>query len=601
MGRWLLVLVALAACGSRKPAPPTAAADALWDLAPDGTRIALVVSPRGVATIGRSIGPLRALFATPDLAELTPKLDYVMTRLLGKPGRTLAESGVAEDRGLAVFVMADGKAVEIVPVGDRDKWLAAQGGKRGGSGDTVGDRTCKDVHGVYACASDAAQLDHLGGGKLRSKLALVGERGEVELYAAEVAPFADSKGELAVIARLTDGAIDVRGRWRGKPDGIAAALAATSAPPLDASGASGFARANVMPLLGDANEMVVAAGVTARELATSLKGPIRMIVPAGSVDLQIHMPLADPAPATKLIEHCEELPLPRATTQTPGACRLGVQLASPLELDTWVENGELRVAAHKGTVSPGQPGAMTPVGRELATGDWSVAFWGRGTLLNGSGLAPMGSELPLPAARAIHLMALVDELGAAVAFERDGMRFRVYARTVYANAPEVAAKLAAIDGNAIASGKATDVAKPLADASPGTPFAADYAAGQGGLMIPAAIASVIAAVAIDRVTAWFEPEQASNLPPPMDETQLTRVLLLAYTQDAFPRWRAEHAGKTCPASLDELAGYLHVDPDIPTRTDPWGHALVMHCDAKGFTILSVGPDGTEGTADDVHP
>ena len=593
MRRWLLVLVVLAACGSHKPASQTAAADALWDLAPDGTRLALVVSPHGVGTIGRATGALKALFATSDLAELAPKLDDVVGRLLGKSAGTLAEAGLTEDKGLAVFVMADGHAIEIVPVGDRAKWQAARGSAAG---------TCKDVRGVYACSQDAALLDKLGGGKLRSKLALVGDRGDVELYAADVAPFAEEKGELAVVARLADGTIDVRGRWRGKPDGIAAALAGVSAPPLDATGASGFARASVAPLLADASEMVVAAGVTAREFATSLKGPIRMVVPAGTVDLQIHMPLADLGPAKKLVEHCDELPLPRASTQTPGACRLGVQLASPLELDTWVENGELRVAAHKGTVSAGQPGALTQVGRELASGDWSVAFWGRGTLLNGSGLAPMGSELPLPAARAIHLMGLVDELGAAVAFERDSVRFRLYARTVYANAPDVAAKLAAIDGNAIASGKATELAKQIATASPGTPFAADFQAGQGGLMIPAAIASVVAAVAVARISAWFEPAQApEQLPPPMDEKQLARVLLLAYVQDALPRWKADHPGKSCPASLDELAGYLHVDPDIPTRADPWGHALVMHCDAKGFTILSVGPDGNEGTADDIQP
>jgi hypothetical protein len=608
MRRWPLpLLAALLAigCGSRKPARDTAASDALWELAPAGARYAVVVSPAGVAAIWSAVPQLVALLDSPDLAELKPRLEQLLAVALAQPTRSMSDSGLALDRGFASFATADGKTIVILPVADRDKWVASRGGTLGSDGDHIGDRTCRQVHGVYACTTAPALLDQLGSGPLVSKLASVGERGDFELWAGDVAPFVAEKGELAVIARLDHGSVDLRGRWRGKPDGIAALLADTAAPRLDPAGASGFARANVAPLLGDAGDTPIAGGVTTRTFAKSLRGPIRVAVPAGSVDLQVHAPLVDPAQAAALIEHCDDLPIPRAATATPGACRLEVPFGTPLELDAWIENSELRVASHKGPEVRGDRAALTAVGRELALGDWSLAFWGRGTMLNAATMAPATGPLPPPAARAIHLMALVDELGAGISFDRDGFRFRLYARTVFENPPEIAGKLAAIDGNAIASGRSTALAKALAVA--GSPFAVDFRIGQGGLMIPAAIASSIAALVAERVAPSDPPGApegavASDAPgPPMDRVQLARLLLIIYRDDAIPKWRAAHGSKACPATLEELAAYLHGPPDVPTLVDPWGNRLIVRCNAKTLEVVSAGPDGKADSADDVHP
>ena len=53
--------------------------------------------------------------------------------------------------------------------------------------------------------------------------------------------------------------------------------------------------------------------------------------------------------------------------------------------------------------------------------------------------------------------------------------------------------------------------------------------------------------------------------------------------------------------LADVATYFGENPGLPVLTDPWGHDLVMTCDDKGFTVISVGPDGKQGTDDDVSP
>jgi hypothetical protein len=590
-GHVLLAAIVLATCGSRTSKLDTGGADALWELAPKGTQFAVVASPTGMAAIERALPAVGELLRGPDFAELAPQLEHV----IGMPltAKDAAGAGLSPDLGAALFELADGRRISILPVADATKW---QGG-RGGSGDPG----CKQVRGVYACTRDPELFDQLGTGSLGGKLAFVGDRGDLELWAADVVPLGANKGELGMVARIGDGTIDLRGRWRGQPDGFAATLADTAAPALDAAGASGFVRLQLGRVLADAPETEIAAGVTLRALARSLRGPIRVTVPAGSVELQIRAPLADPGPATRLIEHCGELPLPTASTQTPGACRLTVQLASALELDAWVENAELRLANHKGQIAPGDVTALTTVGRELATGDWTVAFWGRGTMLNTTGITPASADLPPPAARAIHLMALIEELGAGVAFERGGFRFRVYARTLYANPPQITSELAALDGNAIAGGRATEVARRAAQTLAGSPFAVDFAAGQGGLMIPGAIGGIAAASIIPRVAEWLAPDTPERaLPKPMDSPQLARLLVIVYRDEAIPRWKAEHKDATCPA-LEQLAAYLHGAPDVPMLTDPWGHRLVVHCTDAGPTVTSVGPDGAPNTADDITP
>ena len=63
--------------------------------------------------------------------------------------------------------------------------------------------------------------------------------------------------------------------------------------------------------------------------------------------------------------------------------------------------------------------------------------------------------------------------------------------------------------------------------------------------------------------------------------------------EAYPQWASSHPDKSCPDTLDELSA-LSNNKDA---TDPWGHAYQLRC--PPIAISSVGPDGQEGTRDDI--
>jgi hypothetical protein len=365
---------------------------------------------------------------------------------------------------------------------------------------------------------------------------------------------------------------------------------------------------NAAPLLASLPSLPIAGGVTSDELAASIAGPITAMIPAGLIDIQVRIPLKDPAPATKLVENCPDLAsmFQLAETQQPGACRIRLEGTNALELDQWVENDERRLGAKKGPIPPGRPGALTPVGREIATTDWTASLWGRGTMLNLSGITPTAQAVPEQVAFGIHSIALVNELAAAVRVEADGVRFRAFLRTAWANPPDVVAKYVAFSGADIITGKATEGAKQLVASAPGSPYAADFDAGQGGLMIPAAAIGLVTAVVIPAIARYVGggEQAAEDLPSqgaPMGSRDMALLLVRAYVEEAYPQWKSDNAGKTCPGKLEELAKYFGEEPGIPVLEDPWGHALVMQCDAKGLVVVSVGEDGSLGTADDVRP
>src|SRR5262249_31584711 len=147
---------------------------------------------------------------------------------------------------------------------------------------------------------------------------------------------------------------------------------------------------------------------------------------------------------------------------------------------------ELRIGAHRDAPAKGTGDASTPIGRELATGNWTAMFWGRGTLLNLSGITPVATELPAQASAAIHAVALFNELGLGLQVDAAGVGMRGIVRTTWANPSPIWTKAIAIAGSDIVSGKALATAKSLAAVDPSSPFAQDFAAGQGGLMVPAA-------------------------------------------------------------------------------------------------------------------
>jgi hypothetical protein len=465
----------------------------------------------------------------------------------------------------------------------------------------------------YVCATNTAMFDRLGKGSLRGKLGPAGARGDAELYMTNLPLLGDTKGTLTVAAQIDEGEVSVHGIWQGTPSGVLAKLSGITAPHPDTTGASGFVTFNAAPLLANLPSIPIAGGVTTDQLAASMVGPISASIPAGSIDIQLHIPLKDIKPATTIVENCKDVGtfFALAEKQTPGACRVVLQGTNALELDIWVEGTTLRLGAHKGATPKGQPGALTQVGRQLAANDWTAALWGRGTMLNLSGITPATQEVPAGVGLGVHLMALVTELGAAAKVDATGVTFRAHLRTVWTYTPDVVAKYIAVSGSDIITGKATETAKAIVASAPGSQFAADFAAGQGGLMIPAAAIGLVTSAVMPVIARLIggeagEPGPHADDPsnpngPPMANSDLALLLCRAYVEEAYPKWLADNKGKKCPTRIDDLAKYFGDDPGIPIKQDPWGRPLVMTCtEDKGVSVMSVGEDGAPATADDVH-
>jgi Type II secretion system (T2SS), protein G len=71
--------------------------------------------------------------------------------------------------------------------------------------------------------------------------------------------------------------------------------------------------------------------------------------------------------------------------------------------------------------------------------------------------------------------------------------------------------------------------------------------------------------------------------------------------EGYPLWARDHPNKACPDKIEELVAVTQsTEPN-----DPWGHPYVLLCGSsapagvRGAGVLSVGPDGKQGTADDI--
>ena len=88
--------------------------------------------------------------------------------------------------------------------------------------------------------------------------------------------------------------------------------------------------------------------------------------------------------------------------------------------------------------------------------------------------------------------------------------------------------------------------------------------------------------------------------PAKEDTAVMTIKKLA--SSAFSEWGRAHPDKACPDVIDELAQYVE-----GRVKDPWGHPYRMYCGASlpagieaRFAVASDGPDGKQGTDDDVR-
>jgi hypothetical protein len=90
--------------------------------------------------------------------------------------------------------------------------------------------------------------------------------------------------------------------------------------------------------------------------------------------------------------------------------------------------------------------------------------------------------------------------------------------------------------------------------------------------------------------------------PAVDKSKVSAAWLdvTKIANESFGEWAQTHASKACPDKVEDLI------VNAESRNDPWGHPYVMLCGPNlppnvkgGIGIVSLGPDGKQGTADDI--
>ncbi len=546
----VLLVAALLAGGCKKDkaaAPPTPAPkapastaeqDALWKLAPDGAIVGIVVSPSGIESLESGWLAIRKLIQTsPEMARAAARLEEDLTKAFGSSNVTLTDAGLGPAKGGAAFAFEDKGELLIVPVANRDKFLQVTKGTKGTDVDTIKDHTCKTVQGFYACAKPAALLDRVGKAPMGDKLKLAGARGDIEIAGAIV----DKDGKnptinFAAAIQVERGAAVVRGAVQGVPASVTDRLEAAPKPSIDPAKAAGFAIVNLPPMFAGAPipPEPIAPGVTIADLVASVDGPLTVTIPPGSIVMDLRLPLKDATPAQKLIDLCETLPPLQmlGAKLANGTCHVSVPQMQ-VELDAWVDGKTLRIGSK--TAKPAATIPASPIASEFVSGEWAIAMYGRGTLL-GEGTWPpiplqqLGDEARL----GLRVMSLLNELGIAVRADGDTLRVLGTFRTAWSNPDDVVAKLTAIDPSTIPNGKAAATAKQIANASPSSPFAADFKAGLGGVMVPAATIGVLAAVAVPAFMDYMKKSKKTEAA--LQLNKLAKNLEVAYmTNNEFPK------------------------------------------------------------------
>jgi type II secretory pathway pseudopilin PulG len=595
---WLIGLVVLACC-KREPVVPlsetpagvasTTEQDALWKLAPAGASLGLVASPRGIAMAERYLaGSAAVQAAAPELASMFRPFDDLLREAIGTPRPVLAEFGLTHDKGFAMFTAQDDSTVVVVPVVDRDKFVAKLHGTRGADDDAVKGAVCKPIGDRYICAQKRELFAKLGAGGLDTMRTAAGARGDLE-FAATI-----EGGRTALAAEVSPGALTVRGVLGGLPPHLGQRIGKPSRPPAGAAAAGGFGVFDLTPffMLSELPPLPIVPGVTLAGLARTVAGPASFVIPAGTSDLGIRIPLSDPAPARSVLEHCAEVPPLAAAgaTSKDGVCHFTVPRVG-LGIDAWVEGNELRIgsraAAAPISIEP------TPLAAEIASSEWAIAFFGRGSFLDLTGLpaaaammkaSPMGT----PIARQ---MPLVNELVLAVRKDGDALRLVLGVRTIWANSDDVVQKLLAITSEQILSGEAAEIGRSIAKAAPGSPFAQDLKAGTGGILGLAVPVGLLAAVAVPAFMDYMKRSKKSEAE--LRLSWIARHAKRVYAESgAFPKGSAPLTPpSTCCGGPDN-----HCVTPLTAWQQPVWKALEFKVDGPSLFQYSYESDGKTFTA-----
>ncbi|MGE0548311.1 MAG: hypothetical protein AB7O24_19395 [Kofleriaceae bacterium] len=550
--------------------------DELWALAPAGTQMAVVASPRAVQLLERAA--VTAAANAGQLPEMQAQLEAFgkdfATRV--RTFRSLAELGLRADRGFATFGTGAGQ-LWILPVADRAKFVTAMRGTRGASHDTIGGMTCNMVKDLYVCASAPSLVGTLGQGNVRARIDIVQARGDIE-------GFVDPNPVLstAFVAQLEPGRVRIEAAL--PKFGTSGISLGDATKPRVAPDTSGFVVFDLARYLTNLPPTPLTADLTLHELGASIRGPITASLRAGSADLGIRVPLRDVGPANKLIAGCAVIFPWAVASKAPNVCRVAPPVFAG-EIDLWVEGTELRIGDRTGGragIAATPPVETSQKPNLFANHAWALAAWGRGTLFGSPSLSVPG-QIGDQLKRFLGL----SELGVGVRVDGDVTRVSFIGRTIWDNPDEVIAKLAALQAHEVMNPAKL---KAIADATPGSPFAADLAAGQNGIMIATFAVGVLAGVGMPALMQHMKEVERAGMRPTF-AIEFDRIVGKVTT--AFAGSKRFPVGKTPLTPANVCCTYP--DHKCPAGPDTWKATvwkdLGFQIDEPGLFQYSYESDG----------
>lgn len=487
----------------------------MWKLAPDGAMLGLVAS-------GKAVGDFQAAYtevikSAQSVPMLKPYLDEMTAELqknLGTGALTLDALGL-EAKPAAIFMMADKEGVFVLPVKDRDKFLTIAKGEKGADGiDHLGkhkDTECKVRDGLYTCVSSKKMWDLIGKGKL--DITPAGARGELEFVGKDL-PTGKDRISAAIVEQHARGAVTWRGKITNLPVPPQLAMAPMK-PRTEGDKTTGFATISVKSLLG----LVPMPDPQAAAVLKTIDDPITMVSQTNTIDLRV--PLNDPAPIKAFLDKCEVVGGQFGAKVVDGACEVPIPQMPSVLVDVWLDGKTLRVGQKK--AAAGDPVPQDALAKELADGTWSMALYGRGSILaSNKAMADqwkqMSANTPPDFApmieNIVRAMLLVNEMGLGVRIEGTTASFVFGIRTMWANDEATVQKLVALDPADIMNGTAAAQAKQFATG----PLKDDLTAGWTGLIAPTSIVGMLSAVA---VPAFLQYNTRAKAPEAM--LQLNRI------------------------------------------------------------------------------
>ncbi len=526
--------------------PPGYQTNGLWKLAPADTYVGVVAAPGAGDTLAAAWTALASdLSRWPESKSALAELHAMLPAEVFDPDAR-SQAGIDLARGAALFVTEQEEVLAVLPIADR----AAARARMGATTEVVdgvtvdvlgGNMRCRELDARYLCASNTSLFASLGTSEVvatRIAKRPTELRGEIEMFArfellpvpAGLGGYFDDVGMFDAALQFSRGAFTIRAHLQARPvhplvraftevPNSLAQRAAESQPTGLWSVRVPISKLAPAGIAGMLEPMVSAVGVDAQtDIIDNLTGELAahsitetgadtsLVIALGVQDgrrLQPLIPMLcsmamSTIPAWEVAmdgERCTAAIAPESLGS--GA---GVTLQGPIKLALGAEPNALRLRVALPFERLGTSAGMTPMARELATGDWNWSVYGSGnvTAVDRQPGKPALMVPGIPWSKPVMWLAAgFESMGLGLAIRDDGVHALVHLGTQWANPePVLRAYREIIHRYLNGETKALDELATLAEKHPDTAFGRSYRADPSGLILPSFAVGLVAAVAI---------------------------------------------------------------------------------------------------------